>query len=140
MRKKDCIFEYKEEHEKDFIRAYREFASQYRFKNMSDLFDTLVKMPSRRFWVSEERATTVIAAMFRGDTLSSMRPTTRAMYREIFQRCTEILHSDSTVPLRKAVAAVVRQPAPSFYMTPGSAKVLFYRIRNNWRKNIVKNS
>lgn len=138
MKQKGSTFEYKEEQNKDFLRAYRELASRYCYTNMSDLFDALVKMPSKRFWVSEERAAIVIAAMLRGDSLSSMRPTKRAMFREIFRRCTELLRSDTAIPLCKVVSVVVRQPAPSFYMTAGSAKVLFYSIRNDWRKDVIK--
>lgn len=136
MKQKGSTFEYKEAQNKDFLRVYRQLASSYRYTSMSDLFEALVKMPSQRFWVSEERAAIVIASMLRGDNLLSMRSTKREMFQEIYRRCIKILGEDSSVPLCRVVATVVRQPAPSFYMTAGSAKVLFYSIRNDWRKNI----
>lgn len=138
MKRKNCVFEYREQLHKDLLRAYRELASSCRYTSMSALFKALVRMPSRRFWVSEERAAIVIASMMRGDTLSSMRPSKREMFMEIYRRCADALDKGGRKPLHKIVAEVVRQPAPQFYMTAGSAKVMFYNIRKNWRKHAGK--
>lgn len=138
MKKIGSTFEYEDMRDADIMRAYREQVSRYCCNSMSEVFRAIVDMPSRRFWVSEERAAVVVAAMFRGEQPATMRAAKREMYGEIYQRCVALRDANPAMPIRDIVAAVVKQPAPKFYMTPGSVKVLFYKIRGRWQKERLK--
>ena len=86
MKHKGSTFEYKDERDRDLLRAYREQLMLCETIDLTEVFKKVVLMPSARFWVSEERAAIVIARMFKGDKLESMKPNTREMYEEIFKR------------------------------------------------------
>lgn len=126
-------FECGRERDEDLLRAYREQIGDCRVIRMPDVFRAVVEMPSRRFWVSEERAAVVVAGMLRGDTLEGMRHTKREMFREIFRRFLLFREECPGLTLIESVSAVVRQGAPRFYLTAGSAKVIFYKIRKERR-------
>lgn len=126
------VFECEQERKEDLMRAYHEQIIACDIIRMPDIFKRLVNMPSKRFWVSEERAAIVIASMLRGDTLSKMRPTKREMFFEIYSRVLVIRKANPNMSVYEMVSKVVRQPAPKFYLTPDSAKVMFYKIKKQW--------
>lgn len=101
---------------------------------LSEVFRSLVNMPSKRFWVSEERAAIVVSDMMKGATLDNMRPQKREMFQEIHRRTVALMGEKPEMSLSEAVAHVVRQPAPRFYLTPQSARIIFYRIKERWYK------
>lgn len=84
---------------------------------------------SKRFWVSSERATIVVSEMRRGNDLSFMNPCKRAMYEEIKKRVDALEKKTGETRLCILVEQVVCQPAPEFYLTPGSAKVILCRSK-----------
>ena len=91
-------------------------------------------MPSKRFWVSAERAAIVISNMMRGDDLLNMRPTKREMFQEIYHRIKILQEQNPRMSIYEMALKVVQEPAPKFYITAGSAKVIIYRIRKQWHK------
>lgn len=127
-------FEYAEERNEDMMRAYMQEISRCDQIFLPQVFNRVVNMPSKRFWVSAERAAIVISNMMRGDTLSNMRPTKREMFQEIYRRVKEIQKKNPKMSIYEMALMVVQQPAPKFYLTAGSAKVIIYRIRKQWYK------
>lgn len=125
-------FEYEELRNDDIMNAYHELVTSADFICMPDIYRQVVDMPSKRFWVSEERAAIVISAMMRGESLDNMRPLKREMYNEIYRRVIKLREENPEAPISRLVATVVEQPAPKFYLTPGSAKVLICKIRKEW--------
>lgn len=134
MKNKGCGFEYAEERDNDLMRAYIEQIDSCGEIFLPSIFKRVVKMPSKRFWVSCERASIVIAEMVRGNKLTSMRPTKRAMFEEIYRRVMNLkrMHPEKTIS--QLVFDVIQEPAPQFYLTPGSAKVIVCKIRKTWHK------
>lgn len=116
----------------DLLRAYRQQLAAVSFIRTQQIFEAVVNSPSARFWVSEERATIVVAAMKRGDKLLGMRPTKREMFQEIYRRFTALQeqYPERTAP--DIITEVVHQPAPKFYMSPGSAQEIVYRIKRGF--------
>lgn len=125
-------FEYEDQRNDDIMNAYHELVTNADFICMPDIYRKVVDMPSKRFWVSEERAAIVISAMMRGESLDNMRPLKREMYNEIYRRVMRLKEDNPNMPVSQLVATVVEQPAPKFYLTPGSAKVLICKIRKEW--------
>ena len=114
------------------MRAYFKQIEGRKVIVLSDVFRCLVEMPSKRFWVSEERAAIVVADMICGCGLDNMRPQKREMFSEIYRRTLVMMSENPNLSLTAAVAKIVRQPAPKFYLTPDSARTIFYRIKDKW--------
>lgn len=125
-------FEYEAQRDDNLMQCYHELLTSAKFVRMPEIYRQVVDMPAQRFWVSEERAAIVISSMMRGDKLENMRPLKREMYNEIYRRAMALREEDPTLPISQLVAQVVEQPAPKFYLTPGSAKVLICKIRKEW--------
>ena len=138
MKHKGSTFEYKDERDRDLLRAYREQLMLCDTIDLTEVFKKVVLMPSARFWVSEERAAIVIARMFKGDKLESMKPNTREMYEEIFKRVKDMKEHNPDMSLFDILFRVVRQPAPKFYLTPDSAKVITTRIKREQFSKVQK--
>ncbi len=148
MRKKGSYFELKNEMERDLIRAYREkLAEMLGNSSMDEIFHAVALSGASRFWVSEERAVAVISAMrknaaaeknnepkhlFTGKYLQRISPTKRRMYAEIYNRVEDWQKDKPADTLQRAIAKIIQQPAPSFYLTEGSVKRMVYKIKRRW--------
>ena len=135
MKHKGATMEYSEERINDLMRAYDEYISSCDYIRMSDVYENIVNMPSRRFWVSDIRAALVVSAIIRGEAgLESMCPLKREMYLEIYRRVVELGKECQGKRISELCAMVVMQPAPKFYLTPGSAKMMVCKARKRWIK------
>lgn len=135
MKHLGCYLEFTDARNADLMRAYREQLRLCGFIVMPDIFARVADSPSVRFWVSEERAALVIAAMDAGRTLHRMRPNKREMFAEIHRRVIRLrtLHPHRT--LYDLVTEVVNQPAPKFYLTARTVGEFIYRIKNGWHEH-----
>ena len=127
-----CKSEYHSDRSGDLLRAYFAHLHLCSHVSMPDVFKAVVDMPASRFWVSAARATVVVSAIIRGDALLYMRPNKREMFLEIHRRVILLRRSYSDWSLPKLVHAVIAQPAPKFYLAPGSARVLILKARKQW--------
>jgi len=132
MKNRGSKFELEQERNEDLMRAYREQLEACDHIRMPEVYARVVDSPSVRFWVSEERASIVIARMFRGDSLDEMRPLKREMFREIYSRVLALKRQQPGLSIVEMVRRVLQQPAPKFYLTPGTAKVFICKIRKEW--------
>ena len=125
--------EYSQERLDDLMRAYDEYISSCDYIRMPDVYNNIVNMPSRRFWVSDIRAALVISAMMRGEArLDKMCASKREMYEEIYRRVITLREHHPNMTTSELCAIVVMQPAPKFYLTPGSAKIMVCKARKEW--------
>ena len=138
MKHKGSKFEYEDERDKDLMRAYHEQLESCDTIVLSDIFRNVVAMPSARFWVSEERAAVVIGCMLRGDELEKMRTNAREMYFEIYKRVVSEREKYPDKSIAEIVFNVIRQPAPKFYLTPDSARVIVTRLKREKYSNVFK--
>ncbi|MDO4929641.1 MAG: hypothetical protein Q4E59_00750 [Bacteroidales bacterium] len=135
MKYKGALMEYAQERIDDLMRAHDEYISSCRYIRMPEVYSAIVNMPSRRFWVSDIRATLVVSAMMRSETvLEGMWPLKREMYEEIHRRVIALREEYPHRTVSDLCAMVVQQPAPKFYLTPGSAKMMVCKARKEWRK------
>lgn len=130
--------EYAEERMQDLMRAYDEYISSCAYIHMTDVYAAIVNMQSQRFWVSDIRATKVIYAMLRGVPLKDMRPLKREMFEEILRRVLALRKKRPELTIRTCCSIVVAQPAPKFYLTPGSAKIMVCKARKKWVQEKLK--
>lgn len=137
MKHKGSRCDFNEERDKDLLRAYRHELGRCDTIDIDDVVRSVVMSPSKRFWVSEDRATIVISDMLKGKSIYDMIPCKRAMYQEIFSRVCKIRASNPNTILSKVVEEVVHQPAPQFYLTEGSAKVIISKAKKKtWLQRI----
>lgn len=132
MKHRGAMMEYAGERMKDLMRAHDEYISSCQYIRMSDVYAAIVNMQSRRFWVSDTRAAKVIYAMLRGTTPKGMRPLKREMFEEILRRVLALREERPGLAIRACCRIVVAQPAPKFYLAPGSAKVMVCKARKQW--------
>lgn len=132
MKNVGAIFEYEDERNKDLMRAYKEQLALRENKDLQAVLNRVVEMPSKRFWVSEERAAIVISEMKRGKGLKIKGKVKREMYHEIFRRVEELQRKHPGMSVYDLTFMVVTGPAPKFYLTPGSAKVIIHKVKKQW--------
>jgi hypothetical protein len=116
----------------DLMRAFREQLALARFIVMPEIFELVAESPASRFWVSEERAAIVIAAMEAGKPLTRMRRNKREMFEEIYRRYLIERKNNPRKSVYELVTRIVNQPAPKFYLTPRTVGEFIYRIKNGW--------
>lgn len=133
-----AMMEYAEERVQDLMRAYDEHIRGCPHIRMPEVYAAIVDMPSRRFWVSDVRATKVIYAMLKGGPLKGMRPLKREMFEEILKRALELKRRKPRLTLGDCCRIIVAQPAPKFYLTPGSAKIMVCKARKKWMQEKLK--
>lgn len=102
---------------------------------MADLYAEIVEWPAQRFYVSEERACSVIKRMQRGiGFLAGMHPLKRMMFVEINRRVAVLQKSQPGRSVRSLCRKVVMQPAPRFYLTSSSAKAILNGYRKKFKE------
>lgn len=138
MKHHGAIMEYAEERMQDLMRAYDEYISSCDHIRMPDVYAAIVNMEARRFWVSDVRATKVVYTMLRGLPIKGMRPLKREMFDEIFRRVLALRKRRPELTVGACCRIVVAQPAPKFYLTPGSAKVMVCKARKKWAREKLK--
>lgn len=139
MKHKGAVMEYSGERLNDLMRAYHEYISSCDYIRMPKVYHAIVNMPSRHFWVSDIRAALVISAMLRGeDALRGMWPLKKEMYREIYSRVIALRNEHPELTVSELCSRVISQPAPKFYLTPGSAKMLICKEKKRWMQERLK--
>ncbi len=127
--------EFSQERSDDLMRVYDEYIASCKYIRMNDVYKCIVNMPSRRFWVSDIRAALVVSAIGRGeDCLKEMLPLKREMYMEIYQRVMGMRNKFPNMSISELCSIVTMQPAPKFYLTPGSAKMMICKTRKKWKE------
>jgi hypothetical protein len=127
-----------EERVRDLMLAYDAYKATHKQIDVHALYADLVVQPAPRFYVSETRARVVVSRMMKGDKLQGMRPLKRAMFEEIHRRVKVLAKEHPKADLSLLCAEVVTQPAPQFYLSPASAKILICQARKKWYQEKMK--
>lgn len=130
--------EFSEERQENLMRVYDDYITSCEYIRMPEVYEYIANAPAERFYVSDIRAAVVVSDILQGKTLSTMRPLKREMFEEICRRVVELKNIHPTWTMRKLCAFVVEQPAPKFYITPGSAKIMVCKARKQWIRNKLK--
>lgn len=138
MKHRGATMEYGRERTADLMRVYDEYIASCTRLSMSEAYRHVAAAPAARFYVSEGRAGTVVRAMLRGRPLTGMRRLKREMFEEILRRVLALRRRHPEWTVSRLCAVVVRQPAPKFYITAGSAKVMVCRARKEWNEEKLK--
>ena len=133
MKKKGTISQLRHERDEDLMRAFQREVAGRPHILLPEVLKAVVASPSKRFWVTSERASIVIYNMMNGDNLENMLPLKRKMFREIYRRVMKLKKNYPQLSISILTEQVVAEPAPEFYITWESAKVIISRIRKRRR-------
>lgn len=138
MKNFGCVSECSAERAADLLKAYFDYIESVDFIRMEDVFNSIVDLPARRFYVSPSRAAVVLSKMDVGDDISYMRKNKRDMFIEIHRRYKALLSAKPHMRPADIIRCVVEQPAPKFYISPISAKIIILKARKEWYKEKSK--
>lgn len=135
MKKIGSVSDFGSQRDQELWQAFRRAIANSGVVSSEVLFEMAALSPASRFWVSERRASEVMGAMIRGISISYMSPMRREMYQEIFRRFIEYRSRRPRASIYEATFAAVNSPAPKFYLTPKSVKIIIYNFR---KKGAIK--
>lgn len=131
MKKIGSTLEFKAERNSEILKAYRQEAMKSETLSLRVISEAIVKYPQSRFWVSEERATKVVALMdARPEAYRHMSTPKQRMYAEIYRRVDALRQQRPGDSLVSLVRDVVYEPAPELYMEPSNVTQIIYAY---WR-------
>lgn len=134
MKYKESRCDFIEERDAELLRACTNIIGGRDKISLSEVYDTLAQTPCSRFYVSEERAYIVIGYMQRGISLDHMVPLRREMFQEIFRRYNHFRRTHPSLTKMECIWHVCHQPAPKFYLTPGSIRAILSKVRKEAKK------
>ncbi|MCC8072158.1 MAG: hypothetical protein LIO90_10200 [Bacteroidales bacterium] len=126
-----------EERSRQLWLAMRRYMATAPLINIHDALCHVVNQPAPRFWVSEERASAVVSSIIRGGSLEGMHPLKREMFEEIHRRVILLRQQRPESCLFELVKEVVWQPAPKYYLSPLTARRLYYHYRMTLEKRPI---
>jgi hypothetical protein len=114
----------------------RELLSIYRDKlincatiDLDQICRDIAVTPTSRFWVNEKIALDEMYYIRKHGCTSRTSETYREMFMEIYKRVCELRLRKPSMSLRDAVERIVQSPAPRFYLTPKSIKVVICKAK-----------
>lgn len=134
MKHKGSRCDFTKERDADILRAYKEVISVRDNIGLLEIERRLLQSPSKRFWVSVDRAYNVILNMLNGKSISNMNSQKREMFQEIFRRFKIYSKEHPSLTKTDVIWHVCNQEAPSFYLTPKSLHVILHRVRKEEKK------
>lgn len=134
MKHKGSRCDFTKERDADILRAYKEVISVRDNIGLLEIERRLLQSPSKRFWVSVDRAYNVILNMINGKSISNMNSQKREMFQEIFRRYKIYSKEHPSLTKMDVIWHVCNQEAPSFYLTPKSMHVILHRVRKEDKK------
>lgn len=134
MKHKGSRCDFTKERDADILRAYKEVISVRDNIGLLEIERRLLQSPSKRFWVSVDRAYNVILSMLNGKSISNMNSQKREMFQEIFRRFKIYSKEHPSLTKMDVIWHVCNQEAPSFYLTPKSMHVILHRVRKEEKK------
>lgn len=131
MKKKGNVCEYTQERDEALCREFRRCIGEAKFINLPEIFRKVASAPAGRYYVSEQRAFLVISQWKSSGRLQVNSPMRRRMFEDIAREAERRRRANSGMSLYDAIFETVNSPAPSFYLTPGSARTIIYRSLDN---------
>lgn len=113
----------------DFIKAWRTIERtlsriQTRYPTVGDVTSIITSIPAPRYYISLRYARRMLKKA-RANSPSHQSPKAKALLHHV-----ELISSAMGISRSQALRIAIRSPAPSFFITPASARTLFYRRLN----------
>lgn len=144
MRHREAVYGFRERYD-DLNNAYKKALSEGNYSTQYDAMAIAVNMPSRRFWVSEDRLVEVINAIEAGrDIRVSHKSPRYEMFHELYRLYLDYKAEHPELSKLKICQEIIWQPAPKFYIKPSWGLKILYkgraqRPRHHHHRNHDKN-
>ncbi len=143
MRKKGSTFILERERNEDILRIYRELTkkqlSLYGRICHSKLLECVVNSQATRYWVSPERASSIIYKMKKGMSFNGMKKNTIKFYKSLYNDYELYKSFHPKMSDRAIVEEVLLQPAPCFLLTPRVAGDIIFKMKKQCRQQTIRN-
>lgn len=137
MKYPGCRMLFTKQRNNELLANYRRIIDNFDIIDIRIVAIAVVNSPCSRFWVSEERAFTVISDLFKGrPVLEPMNPNKREMYEELFHRVLYYRNLHPDKPLSDIVFMAVNSPAPKFYLQPRTVIEYINQVKKENKKGI----
>lgn len=134
MKSKGYHCDFIAERNADILRAYRNIIAARDNISLTEVAQQIAASPSKRFWVSEERAYNAVCWLLRGDSLDYMIPSRRQMFLEIFRRYKIYCRRFPSLAKKDIIFRICNEQAPCFYLTPKSVVVILHKARKEEKR------
>ena len=131
-------FEYRDDRNRDLLNVFKRELGRVEGESLYDALQRTVDSPSRRFWVSEERALRIVSCMRRKPLPSACHPLKREMFEEISRRSEALAERHPEWPLSRCVYYVVNHEAPKFYLSAYRAHVIICEERKRCKDELMR--
>lgn len=128
MRKNGSSNYYSEMRDREIFETYEMLISKHTSKSRTEIMEMLANSPTKRFWVSEFRASIVISMMMKGESIDGMNEMRKKMYNDMYIIAKGIKENNPRVNNMELATLVCATKAPCFYIKPASASVIISRI------------
>lgn len=134
MRKREHTYS-EDERYKDLNKAYKKAWELGSYTTEEEAMAIAITLPSKRFWVSEERLMDVINAFERGKDPRVYRNPKREMYRELYRRYLAYKEEYPEQSKLDICTTLVYQEAPKQYIKLSYALRLFHKGRSKHKRH-----
>ena len=128
MKKKGTVSEFRNDRNRELHAAFIHLLRTADLP-LAELYAAAAKSPCSRFWVGAERAATVVARMRAGKPLGPISETRQRMFSELRRRIDRLQSLHPAMSMTEASTLAVLEPAPEFYLTPESTRVILINLR-----------
>lgn len=142
MRKKGSVPQFTEKRYQDLYENYtklvRKHLSLYGRLSRTLLYRQLVNQPAKRYWISPERAYSVISQI-RSGTLT-VRPDKNVcrLYYSLYDDFKVYKKSHPDMPDSRIVEEVIMQPAPCFGLEPRVAELIINKMSRKCQQEKIR--
>lgn len=126
MKKKGNVCDYTSQRNAELCASFRRHIHEASFIDLDVIFRKVASSPASRFFISEQRANLIIADKRRSGAWNVRNPQRLEMLREIERIANTLFRSGRYTRFADAIFDAVNSPAPSFYLTPRSARTIIY--------------
>lgn len=143
MRKKGSKFLLERERNEDIMRIYRELTkkqlSLYGRICYAKLLESVVNSQASRYWVSPERASSIIYKMEKGMSFDGMKKNTVRFYKSLYNDYQLYKDFHPKTSTKAIVEEILMQPAPCFLLTPRVAGDIIFKMKKKCRQETIRN-
>lgn len=141
MRKKGSTFILSDARDNDLIRAYREIIKKqlalYGRIVPTGIANIVVNSPASRYWVSSERACSVILMMDKGKSIDYMKRNTVRFYHALYKDFCKYRSSHPDMCVKHIVEIIIQEPAPCFAISPRVAGSIIFKMKKKCQQEII---
>lgn len=142
MRKKGSVFILEDRRDRDLMRVYREVITQQLNTigaiDMKQALSQIVNSPASRYWVSTDRAYSIICKMNKGISLIRMKKNTIIFYQTLYSEYLNYKSLHPELPIKHIVEIIVQNPSPCFLLSPRVAGMIIHKMKKKCLEETMK--